>query len=213
MSAKETILARVRAALRDVGDAERPDDVAVPRAYHRTGALSAEAMLDQFVERVSEYQASVRRVAERSLAAGIADTLTAAGIRRLIVPNDVPDDWRPEGIEVVDDDGGGHERLDRVDGVLTGCSGAIAETGTITLDSGARQGRRALTLVPDYHLCVVRADQVVASVPEGVAALADAIAEGRPITWISGPSATSDIELSRVEGVHGPRTLEVLLVE
>jgi L-lactate dehydrogenase complex protein LldG len=105
-----------------------------------------------------------------------------------------------------------NEQLDGLDGVLTGCALAIAETGTIVLDSGARQGRRALTLVPDWHVCVVEEDQIVTSVPQGVERLGDAVREGRPITFISGPSATSDIELSRVAGVHGPRTLSVLLV-
>ena len=104
------------------------------------------------------------------------------------------------------------QELDRLDGVLTGCALAIAETGTIVLDAGARQGRRALTLVPDWHLCVVEEAQIVGGVPEAVAALEPAVREGRPLTFVSGPSATSDIELSRVGGVHGPRTLEVLVV-
>ena len=109
-------------------------------------------------------------------------------------------------------DGLANEALDTVDGVLTGCCAAIAETGTIVLDGGARQGRRALTLVPDLHLCVVEVDQIVGTVPEAVERLAPAARERRPFTFISGPSATSDIELSRVEGVHGPRRLEVFIV-
>jgi L-lactate dehydrogenase complex protein LldG len=117
------------------------------------------------------------------------------------------------GVEVVVDDPPLSPRqLDGLDGVLTGCALGIAETGTIVLDGGARSGRRALTLVPDYHLCIVEAATIVAGVPDGVAALAAAAAEGRPITLVSGPSATSDIELDRVEGVHGPRTLDVLVV-
>jgi L-lactate dehydrogenase complex protein LldG len=122
----------------------------------------------------------------------------------------------PIGIEdvelVVDDPPLSAAELDAVDGVLTGCALGIAETGTIVLDGGARSGRRVLTLVPDYHLCVVEAASIVAGVPDAVAALAAAAAEGRPITLVSGPSATSDIELDRVEGVHGPRTLDVLVV-
>jgi L-lactate dehydrogenase complex protein LldG len=105
-------------------------------------------------------------------------------------------------------------QLASVHGVLTGCAAAIAETGTIVLDSGPAQGRRSLSLLPDYHLCVVEARQVVEVVPEGVAHMVGAVAErGAPVTLVSGPSATSDIELMRVEGVHGPRTLDVILVE
>ena len=124
------------------------------------------------------------------------------------MPDGFPDGWLPDGIELV------HEpatvdQLDNAGGVVTTCAVAVAETGTIVLDAGPGQGARALTLVPDYHLVVLRAEQVVAIVPDAVAVL-DAT---RPLTWISGPSATSDIELNRVEGVHGPRTLDVLLLD
>ena len=119
-----------------------------------------------------------------------------------------------EGLELVADDPPlGARALDGFDGVLSGCALAIAETGTIVLDGGARSGRRAITLVPDYHVCVVEAERIVAAVPDAVAALGEAAAEGRPITFVSGPSATSDIELDRVEGVHGPRTLDVFVVD
>ncbi len=143
--------------------------------------------------------------------AAVALACRARGVRRLAVPSDLPSDWLPRDIEVIPDDDLSHEQLDAVDGVLTGCALAIAQTGTIVLDGGEGQGRRALTLLPDYHLCVVRADQVVGLVPEAVSRLDPT--STRPMTWISGPSATSDIELDRVEGVHGPRTLEVLIVE
>jgi L-lactate dehydrogenase complex protein LldG len=135
-------------------------------------------------------------------------------VRRLVVPPDLPSEWEPGGVELLRDDGLSNEQLDGSDGVLSGCALGIAQTGTIVLDGGAVQGRRAITLVPDYHLCVVRGDQIVELVPEAIERLSDEVrASRRPITFISGPSATSDIELNRVEGVHGPRTLEVLIVK
>jgi L-lactate dehydrogenase complex protein LldG len=134
-------------------------------------------------------------------------------VRRLVVPRDLPPGWIPPDVEALRDPGLTHDQLDTSDGVLTACALGIAQTGTIILDSGAGQGRRALSLVPDYHLCVIRDEQIVGLVPEAVARLHDdASHPGHPLTWISGPSATSDIELNRVEGVHGPRTLEVFVI-
>jgi L-lactate dehydrogenase complex protein LldG len=161
---------------------------------------------------VADYQAVVLVVEADALTAALGDACGRHGVSRLVVPADLPEAWRPPDVELVPDDGLANEALDTVDGVLTGCCAAIAETGTIVLDGGARQGRRALTLVPDLHLCVVEVDQIVGTVPEAVERLAPAARERRPFTFISGPSATSDIELSRVEGVHGPRRLEVFIV-
>ena len=208
MSAREEVLRRVRTALADVP----PDDsVAVPRGYLRS-LPSGVDVLGLFAERVADYRATVRRVGAGELAGAVTAALEEHGVRRLVVPADLPADWvaAATSVEAVRDDGTlTAADLDRFDGVVTGAAVGIAETGTIVLDAGPAQGRRALTLVPDLHLCVVRADQVVGTVPEGVSRL-DAT---RPLTWVSGPSATSDIELRRVEGVHGPRTLIVLIVD
>ena len=214
MSSREEILERIRSATTDVPAEERPEDVAVERGYRRTGETSREEVA-RFVETASEYRTTVHRVTESGLPGEIAEALRRGGVRTLVVPAGVPGEWVPEGFMALREEGGSFlavEDLDGADGVLTGCALGIAQSGTIALDSGEDQGRRALTLLPDYHLCVVREDQVYDLVPEAVAALEPAVREGLAITFISGPSATSDIELERVEGVHGPRTLEVLVV-
>ena len=199
--ARDEILARVRQAL-----ADRPQPAPPARAYRTAG--SAEVDLDLFAARVREYGAAVVRSGPEDVPAQGAAALRRRAARRVVVPPGFPVEWEPEADLLRDDPRLTTGELDLVDGVITGCAVAIAETGTVVLDHGAGQGRRALTLVPDYHLVIVRAQQVVALVPDGIAALDPA----RPQTWISGPSATSDIELRRVEGVHGPRTLDVLLV-
>lgn len=215
MSAREEILDRIRRATTDVPSDERPEDVAVERGYRRTDDSPREEAVARFAETVAEYRATVHRIMESELPGTIADALQRRGVRRLVVPESVPDEWIPEWIEPLRDAPSAPlstQQLDASGGVLTGCALGIAQSGTIALDSGALQGRRALTLLPDYHLCVVRAGQVVGLVPEAIAALEEPVRSGRAITFISGPSATSDIELERVEGVHGPRTLEVLIV-
>lgn len=206
--ARETILSRVRDALADA-----PPAAEVPRDYRQRDERSRETIIEEFIDRLLDYRAQVRRVPEGQLLVAIAGALAARGVRRLVVPSDLPGEWLPgERILFRDDGGLDNKALDRSDGVLTGCALAIAETGTIVLDHGARQGRRALSLLPDYHLCLVREEQIVGLVPEALPAMKAAARAGRPLTLISGPSATSDIELSRVEGVHGPRTLEVLII-
>lgn len=209
---KAKLLATIRSALRDVPDDETPDDVPVARDYRRRGDPAGPALLDLFVERIEDYKVRVRRCTEVELSATLAAALAERDAERIAVPHDFPDGWLPEGIEPLRDPGLAVDELDGCDGVVTGCAVAIAETGSLVLDGGPAQGRRALTLLPDYHLCVVSVDQVVERVPEAFERLAASAAEGRPITFVSGPSATSDIELNRVEGVHGPRTLEVVLV-
>ncbi len=205
MTPREEVLARIRAALGPDG-APGPEPTAA--TYRTAGDLHGEPLIDLLAERLAHYRAIVRRTSPAGLGAAIAASLAERGARRVVVPEGL--DLPPlPAVETVTDHGLSPQDLDALDGVITGASVAIAQTGTIVLDGSPDQGRRAITLVPDYHLCVVRADQVVELVPEAVARL-DA---SRPLTWISGPSATSDIELSRVEGVHGPRTLEVILVE
>ncbi len=210
-TAREEVLALVREALRDVPATERPEDVLVARGDRASDDSGPEERVRRFAERVADYRANVRRVAPADLPAAVGDALAARGAQQVIVPPDLPAEWRPAGAELLVDGELANDVLDAADGVLTGCALGIAETGTIVLDGGARQGRRAITLLPDYHLCVVEASQIVGTVPEAIAALDAAARERRPITFV-GPSATSDIELSRVEGVHGPRSLEVLVV-
>jgi L-lactate dehydrogenase complex protein LldG len=215
-TAKETILWRIRHATHDVPEEERPEDVAVERAYRKEDEAGRGEIVARFAERAAEYEAAVHRVGPGELTRAIEGALRRRGVRSLVIPPYLPKEWVPEGVEALHDGARSrltNQELDESDGVLTGCALGIAQTGTIVLDAGRAQGRRALTLLPDYHLCVVREDQIVGLVPEAFAKLEDAVkGEGRAITFISGPSATSDIELNRVEGVHGPRTLEVLIV-
>jgi L-lactate dehydrogenase complex protein LldG len=203
--ARAAVLARVRAALGPAPAAAAE----IPRAYRQAGrAADPDALVERFCERVGEYRARVHRVTEASLGEVVAGLLAG---RRVLVPAAPPCELA--GCEAIGDDPPLAAReLDRAEAALTGCALAVAETGTIVLDGSAACGRRALTLVPDHHVCVVRAEQVVADVPDAIAALRALDAPLRPITLVSGPSATSDIELARVEGVHGPRVLDVVVV-
>ncbi len=199
-AAREAILAAVREATCG-GTAPEP----VVRSYRRDGERSPGDRVDLLVDRLADYRAAVRRVLPTQLR-GAIDELA---VGRIAIPPALPPELRPSG--AVEDHGLTPRELDALDGVLTGCTVAIAETGTLVLSGGASEGRRALTLVPDLHVCVVYAGQVVETVPEAFDALRAATT--RPLTFVSGPSATSDIELKRVEGVHGPRQLVVLIVE
>lgn len=210
-AAREEILGRVRTALSDVPAGEPDGDAPRERGY-RSSHSHAE-LVALFCERIADYRAEVLRVGAGEVAAALAAACEQRGASRLVAPADLPDVWRPDDLELVADDDLSSEQLDAADGVISGCALGIAETGTFVLDGGARQGRRAISLLPDLHLCVIEASQVVAGVPEALEALEPAAGEGRPITFVSGPSATSDIELQRVEGVHGPRDLVVLVVE
>jgi L-lactate dehydrogenase complex protein LldG len=206
-TAREEILSRVRAA---VGGAAAPVEAA--RTYRRQGSLPPEERVELFCRRAGDYQAEIRRIAEPELATAIAEVCRSRGAGTLVIPPDLPAAWRATGVTLVEDDGLSSRGLDAFDGALTGCTSAIAETGTIVLTAGPLEGRRALTLVPDLHICVVRESQIVELLPEALERMHRDHLEVRPITFVSGPSATSDIELSRVEGVHGPRDLIVLVV-
>jgi L-lactate utilization protein LutC len=199
---RDVILGRIRGAL-----ADRPQVPPRPPLPPRSQPVDVPGL---FAERAGEYRATVHRVAEAGVAERIAEICAAHGAVRMAVPSRFPAAWLPPSVHPLADTS--TEALDGADGVITACACAIAETGTILLDGGPGQGIRAITLLPDLHICVVRTGQVVASVPDAIAAVAPAVSERRaPITMISGPSATGDIELSRVEGVHGPRRLEIVL--
>ena len=202
--AREAVLARVRQAL-----GPSPTVPEVPREYRVAAAGDPGGAVERFCERVAEYRATVTRAERGEVEGALARICRERGTRRAVLAPGAP--WRLDGVETVADDALSPGDLDLLDAVVTGCALAIAETGTIVLDGSPRCGRRAITLVPDHHLCVVGAQQVVAGVPEAIAVLHEAATARRPITLVSGPSATSDIELRRVEGVHGPRVLDVIV--
>lgn len=213
MSSRERILGRVRRALADVPGDDTPYERAVCRDYLREhGERTVGERVDLLAENLADYRAVVHRTDAAGLAGVVAGLLAARGASSVLVPSGLDEGWlaATEVTRVPDRAESTPAELDRVDSVVTACAVAVAETGTLVLDGSPDQGRRRITLVPDHHICVVRVPgQVVSSVPQALGRLDPA----RPLTWISGPSATSDIELDRVEGVHGPRTLEVVLVE
>jgi L-lactate dehydrogenase complex protein LldG len=207
-AARDEVMRRIRDALGPAPAAPAE----VPRDYRHAGDPVDFDPVERFCEVVADYDATVHRVAAGELEEALARACRERGAVRLAVPVDLP--WHVAGAELVADDPALSARdLDALDGVLTGCAAAIAQTGTIVLDGAGTSGRRALTLVPDLHLCVVRESQVLPAVPDAIAAVAPAVQDGRPVTFVSGPSATADIELTRVQGVHGPRTLDVFVVE
>jgi L-lactate dehydrogenase complex protein LldG len=211
MPAREQILGRIRSSLDARGQDARSDTVC--DNYRVSTELDIYELTNLFCERVAEYTTTVKTTSGSDLLKVLTDACRSREASRLLVPADLPTAWQPHGVELCPDQGLSFAELAACDGVITGCAVAIAETGTIVLDHGRAQGRRALSLLCDYHLCVVSAEQIVGCVPEAIRGLARSITDDhRPITFISGPSATSDIELRRVEGVHGPRTLEVVVV-
>ena len=205
-TAKEHILARIRHAIADL-----PETSQIFYDYKKFGKREHTTVVEDFIERLVDYKAHVTQTEQVHLAQSIAEACQRYSVTRLVVPADIPTEWSPPDISLLRDDPPiTVTDLNESSGVLTGCAVAIAQTGTIILDGGATQGRRMLSLVPDLHLCVVYEHQIVGLVPEAITMLAERATH--PITLISGPSATSDIELSRVEGVHGPRTLHVFIV-
>ncbi|WKG06844.1 lactate utilization protein C [Mycolicibacterium sp. HK-90] len=198
---RAAVLDRIRQAL-----ASAPaETVAVPRDYHREPSTGT-GNVERFAETVAEYRARVHHIETDAVASTVLGLVGPDAT--VAVPADLPPEWVRGFRPLADAPALSVEQLDRADAVLTACALGIAATGTIVLDAGSGQGRRALTLVPDHHICVVRPEQIVDTVPQAFARLTPT----RPLTFISGPSATSDIELQRVEGVHGPRTLDVLIV-
>jgi L-lactate dehydrogenase complex protein LldG len=205
MTAREQVLARIR---QNQGG---PADQSIPREYADSSLLAREEVVEQFADRLRDYNATVHRCAVSAIAETVGGILRERKRSGLLVPAGLPAAWLPAGFSFRVDEGLSYAELDASEGVLTACDVAIALTGTIVIAHSPAQGRRALSLVPDYHLCVVHLDQLVATVPEGMRRMAALLPA--PLTTISGPSATSDIEMIRIKGVHGPRTLEVILVE
>jgi len=203
-AARAEVLARIRTALSTGAGAP----AGIPRGYLTDDGMATPALIELLTERLHDYGTGVRRCPADGVAQAVREALAERGARRVVLPPGLTlDGPAPDGVEFLAGDGLSPEALDATDGVITTAAVAIAETGTIVLDGGPGQGRRALSLVPDYHLCILHAGQIVGIVPQAL----ERLEPGRPCTWISGPSATSDIELDRVQGVHGPRTLEVIL--
>ncbi len=213
--ARQDILERIRHALADVPASECPEDVPVPREYRRQPVELEPlgVLIELFVQRLRDYGAEVVQCGPAEVTARVGAACERHGLTQLAIPSELPSGWLPAGIEIIPDTGLRPQELDQIGAALTGCTIAVVETGTLVLDGGPRCGRRALTLVPDHHICVVEIEQLVLLVPQALAAITPAAVEQRqPITLISGPSASSDIELSRVEGVHGPRDLIVVII-
>lgn len=211
-SSRDAMLAKIRAAIksgeRGAHQDERTD---VPYITQDDGSIAVK--IELFAHRVAEYNAWVGRCQPDTIAQAIAARLTMRGKKRMVIPADLCSDWLLPGVEFFRDVQLDRDIIARMDGVLSGAALGIAQTGTIVLDGGVGQGRRMISLLPDYHLCIIRAQDIVGVVPEAFAQLATNMRTPiQPYTFISGPSATSDIELNRVEGVHGPRTLDVLIV-
>jgi L-lactate dehydrogenase complex protein LldG len=208
-TAREEILERIRDAMGGTAPGREAEYAAIPRKYVRQGSLETAAKLDLLVDRLHDYGATVFHARDGEVALAVAAALKSRAKASLLIPRDLPRAWLPDNFHFFREGPNYHE-VDASEGVLTDCALAIAATGSIVLRHSAGEARRALSLIPDYHLCVVFASQVVETVPEGVQQMK--AYSNIPITTIAGPSATADIEMIRVKGVHGPRTLDVILV-
>ena len=214
LNARAEILGRIRSALGRDGSLPSAQQAwqAIPREYKLAGQLNPARRMDLFVDRLHDYGVHVTHCRSHAIAAAIAERFRARNKRTILVPREIDQTWLSEAeedIHFLTDESLSYEQLDHCDGVLTGCVLGIAETGTLGISHGSANGRRALTLIPDYHLCVIDANSVMETVPEAFQALE--AYKDRPITLISGPSATADIEMTRIQGVHGPRVLDVLI--
>ena len=210
-TSRDEVLGRIRHAIESPVATREQDYTAISRLYRQAGGLDDEARLALFQSRLEDYGGGCVRCAHDQVPYTIGQVLTSRARRRLVIPQGVPSAWLPGGFDWVRDEGLSYGELDAIDGAVTGCTSAISQTGSIVLCHGATEGRRVITLIPDYHLCVVFAQQVVATVSDSLRhprVVASAL-----ITTISGPSATADIEMTRIKGVHGPRTLDVVLVD
>jgi L-lactate dehydrogenase complex protein LldG len=209
-SAKHEILNRINGSLAPDSIDYRSDYTALPRSYRQTGTLLETERIELLIDRLLDYGSEVHFCYEHEIAETVAQVSERRNRRWLVSAANLPAAWLPPSIAFIDDDMLSYDRLNSLDGVITGCALAIASTGTIVLKHGPGDGRRALSLIPDYHLCILFANQIVETVPEAIRRMT--FFSSVPITTISGPSATSDIEMTRIKGVHGPRLMDVILV-
>lgn len=212
LSSRENVLSRIHKATASVAlapSALGAGYASIPRPYTRKGSLSRASIIKLLLERLHDYDAEITESTPDDLVRAIHGVLVTSGRRLFVAPPNLPETWMHSGFEWKIDRELSHDEIEKADGVVTGAAGAIADSGTIVLHHAGNEGRRVLTLLPDWHLCVLFASQVVETLPEYFAQV-----EQPPglATWISGPSATADIEMTRIKGVHGPRHLNVILV-
>ena len=216
LSARSEILSRIRSANRGIFGADRESAADeswrnIPRNYRRSGSLSDTGRVQLLTERLLDYGAGVYHCQSADIAANVSKILQSRMKQKILVSSDVDPSWLPQdGLKFVYDDALSYTEIEACDGVLTGCTVAIATTGTLALCHTPDGSRRAVSLLPDYHLCIVNGSKIVETVPEGFRALE--AHRLQPITLISGPSATADIEMTRIQGVHGPRVLDCVIV-